>query len=224
MRIYNDTLNPDIWSPTEELQEDIRNQLLKIAYDFYKDSELTVPIHDVQLLGSNANFNWTPTSDLDVHLVIDFGKLEMPEETAKEFANLLKYKWNEQHDIHIKTYNVETYIQDIKHVPNSTGIFSILNNQWITKPQKEKVVLDKPLIQQKYQDLVKRIQSAIKENNLESMKTIIKDIYDYRQAGLDRAGEFSTENVVFKLLRSKNHIDDLRTALNKEYDKENSIP
>jgi len=224
MRIYNSNLNPDIWYPEgSQIKSDIRIKLLQVANDFYTESKLTVPIKDVLLLGSNANYNWTPTSDLDVHIVIDFSKLGMSLEDAKEYTNLIKYKWNAEHDIHIKTYNVETYIQDVNHKTHSTGIYSLLKNAWLVKPNKENVVLDKELIQKKYSDIVIRINDAIKEENLESLKLIFKDIYDFRQTGLDDSGEFSTENVVFKLLRNKNHIDRLKDAINKLYDKTISV-
>lgn len=223
MRIYNSILNPDIWVNENELKPEIREKLLKIANDFYNQTELNVAIKDILLLGSNANYNWTATSDLDVHILIDFKLLSMKPEDAKEYTNLLKYKWNTEHDIHIKTYNVEMYIQDISAKNAATGIYSILNNVWIHKPTKENVVLDKELIKQKYQDYARKIVEAMNDRNLVRMKQILKDVYDLRQAGLDRAGEFSTENVVFKLLRNKKYLDRLRDEINKQYDKEVSL-
>jgi hypothetical protein len=223
MRIYNPNLNPDIWLNENEIKPEIRQKLLQIANDFYTQTELTVAIKDVLLLGSNANYNWTPTSDLDVHILIDFKLLNMNPESAKEFTNLLKYKWNTEHDIHIKSYNVEMYIQDISAKNAATGIYSILNNVWIHKPVKENVVLDKELIKQKYQDYAKKIIEAMNDRNLVRMKQILKDVYDLRQSGLDRVGEFSTENVVFKLLRNKKYLDRLRDEINKQYDKEVSL-
>ena len=44
MRIYNSILNPDIWATENEIRSEIRIQLLQIAQDFYKSTELTVPI------------------------------------------------------------------------------------------------------------------------------------------------------------------------------------
>ena len=87
----------------------------------------------------------------------------------------------------------------------------------------QNVVLDRELIKQKYQDTVVKIKQAIKDQNLERMKNVLKDVYDFRQSGLDRAGEFSTENVVFKLLRNKTHLDTLRDEINKAYDKQVSV-
>ena len=223
MRIYNSTLNPDIWLNDNEIKPEIRTKLLQVANDFYKNSKIIAPIKDILLLGSNANYNWTPTSDLDTHIMVDFKLLNMNPEEAKDFTNLIKNKWNVEHDIHIKSYNVEMYIQDSQAKNASTGIYSLLNNKWINKPSMQNVVLDRELIKQKYQDTVVKIKQAIKDQNLERMKNVLKDVYDFRQSGLDRAGEFSTENVVFKLLRNKTHLDTLRDEINKAYDKQVSV-
>lgn len=223
MRIYNTTLNPDIWKNAIELRSEIRVKLLQITNDFYKDSGLTIPIKDIILIGSNANYNWTNVSDLDVHILIDFSLLNMEPDAAKNYTNLIKGKWNTEHNIKIKTYNVEMYLQDVSAKNAATGIFSILNNTWIVKPEKQSVSLDNELIKKTYQEFVVRIKSAINDQNLESIKNILKDVYDFRQSGLDRAGEFSTENVVFKLLRSKNYLDTLRTLAIDLYDKQVSV-
>ena len=223
MRVYNDTLNPEIWKDENEIKPDLRIMLLQVANDFYKDSELVPPPKDVLLLGSNANYNWTETSDVDVHIVIDFKELQMPQDSAKEYTNLVKYKWNTEHDIKIKDHDVEMYIQDVDHKTHATGIYSILNNKWLMKPDKQKVVLDKELIKTKYHDIIKRISGATKEKDLEALKSTLKDIYDYRQAGLDNVGEFSTENVVFKLLRTNNYIEHIRDQINDLYDANVSV-
>lgn len=64
-RIYNDTLNPNIWNADKSIKPEIRDALLKIAQDFYIESELPAPIEDVYILGSAANYNWGPSSDVD---------------------------------------------------------------------------------------------------------------------------------------------------------------
>lgn len=74
-RIYNDTLNPNIWNPDNSIKPEIRETLLRIAQDFYLESELQAPIEDVYILGSAANYNWGPSSDVDLHVLIDFTKL-----------------------------------------------------------------------------------------------------------------------------------------------------
>jgi predicted nucleotidyltransferase len=75
IRIYNNTLNPDLWNPDNTLKPEIRENLMKIAQDFYTDTKLTAPIEDIIMLGSSANYNWSPTSDIDLHVVIDLKKI-----------------------------------------------------------------------------------------------------------------------------------------------------
>ena len=40
-----------------------------------------------------------------------------------------------------------------------------------------------------------------------------------REAGLDKSGEYSTENLVFKLLRSSGYVNQLKDAINNITDK-----
>ena len=46
---------------------------------------------------------------------------------------------------------------------------------------------------------------------------------DYRKSGLEKDGELSYENLVFKFLRRSGHIEKLFDTANKEIDKELSV-
>jgi predicted nucleotidyltransferase len=221
--IYNNTLNPNIWNNDKTIQPDVRDALLKVAQDFYEETELSAPIEDVYMLGSAANYNWGPTSDVDLHILINFDKLGLEHDLVKKMVDSIKANWNKNHDIRIHGHRVELYIQDIKETNRALGIYSILNNKWIKVPQKLNLNLDKNVIQQKYTDMVVQIKNAIKSNNLTDLKRVLKSVYDMREAGLSKGGEFSVENIVFKLLRTRNHVDNLKTAVNKVYDTQNSL-
>ena len=222
VRIYNDILNPNVWDGLK-LKPEIKEKLLQIGKDFYADTETDAPLKDILFVGSLANFNWTDTSDFDVHVVIDFKDVDENVELVEKLVNALKSKWNDEHDIHLKGHNVEVYIQDITKENRSSGVYSLIQDKWLTEPQKENVLIDKEKIQQKYNDYVRKINSGIKAQDIEKLKTIIKDVYDMRQAGLDKSGELSTENLVFKILRSRNYIEKLKTEINKLYDKAQSL-
>lgn len=222
VRIYNDILNPNVWDGLK-LKPEIKEKLLQIGKDFYTDTETDAPLKDILFVGSLANFNWTDTSDFDVHVVIDFKDVDENVELVEKLVNALKSKWNDEHDIHLKGHNVEVYIQDITKENRSSGVYSLIQDKWLTEPQKENVLIDKEKIQQKYNDYVRKINSGIKAQDIEKLKTIIKDVYDMRQAGLDKSGELSTENLVFKILRSRNYIEKLKTEINKLYDKAQSL-
>lgn len=218
-RIYNTQLNPAIWNGLV-LNKEVKDKLIQVANDFYKDTELTAPIIDILFVGSLANYNWSNYSDFDLHLVINFKNVGEKPELVEKYVNQLKSAWNKDHDIHINGYNVEVFIQDVTKQNRSSGVYSLLTGNWVSKPKYENFSVDKNLIQNKYTDAVYKINSAIKESNLELLKTTLKDVYDMRQAGLDRGGELSTENLVFKILRSRGHIEKLRSVITSTYDKQ----
>ena len=222
VRIYNDILNPNVWDGLK-LKPEIKEKLLQIGKDFYTDTETDAPLKDILFVGSLANFNWSDTSDFDVHVVIDFKDVDENVELVEKLVNALKSKWNDEHDIHLKGHNVEVYIQDVTKENRSSGVYSLMQDKWLTEPQKENVLIDKEKIQQKYNDYVRKINSGIKAQDIEKLKTIVKDVYDMRQSGLDKSGELSTENLVFKILRSRNYIEKLKTEINKLYDKAQSL-
>jgi predicted nucleotidyltransferase len=218
-RIYNSILNPYIWDTDETIKPEFLDSLTAIANAFYKDSDLNVPLEDVYFLGSSAGYNWTPTSDIDLHLVIDFSKIDENKELVKKYVDVLKSKWNDNHHIKIGNHPVEVYIQDINEVNKSQAVYSILKNQWIKKPNKENVQIDKECIKKKYKEMVDRINISIKEQDLDNLKRLIKRIYEIRQSGLDSSGEYSVENITFKLLRSTGYINRIRDAITTLTDK-----
>jgi len=222
VRIYNDTLNPNIWDNLE-LKPEIKEKLLQIGKDFYSDTETDAPLKDVLFVGSLANYNWSDTSDFDVHVVIDFKDVDENVELVEKLVNALKSKWNDEHDIHLKGHNVEVYIQDVTKENRSTGVYSLMQDKWLSEPQKENIEIDKEKIQEKYNDFVRKINSALKSQDIDKLKSIIKDVYDMRQAGLDKSGELSTENLVFKILRNRNYIEKLKQEIINLYDKNQSL-
>jgi len=219
-RIYNSILNPAIWATEDDIKPDVLNTLLKVANTFYKDTELTVPLEDIYFLGSTAGYNWTQTSDIDLHLVVDFSKIGDDEELVKNYVDGLKSKWNQSHDIKIGNHPVEVYIQDKSEINNSQSVYSLMKSTWVKKPKHEDIKVDKDAIKKKYKQLVQSINVAIQQQDINKIKKLTKRIYDMRQAGLDKSGEFSTENLTFKLLRSTGYINKLRDTVTQLTDKE----
>lgn len=222
VKIYNNTLNPAIWNGLE-LKPEIAETLKSIGQSFYKDTELTAPVKDILMVGSSANYNWSDNSDIDVHVVIEFKDISDDFELVEKMVNAIKAKWNEDHDIHIKGFNVEVYIQDVSKKNRSSGVYSLLTNKWISEPKKEEFEIDKDQIQQKYNDMLFKIKTALETENINKLKKVLKDLYDMREVGLNKAGELSTENLVFKILRSRGHLDKLKTGINQIFDKKVSL-
>ena len=55
---------------------------------------------------------------------------------------------------------------------------------------------------------------------MKKLKKVWKKIKDGRQAGLEREGEYSIENLVFKLLRRNGYIQRIMDVRKKAYDKQ----
>ena len=143
-----DKLNPDVWyfpnGKVEMMKPEIRERLLEIAYEFIEFLDVPVFVDDIILTGSLSNYNWSKFSDFDLHLIIDFD--QFPEEAIELYQklfNLKKILFNTNHDITIKKYEVELYAQDEKEPHESTGVYSVLFNDWINQPIKKKVNIDK---------------------------------------------------------------------------------
>ena len=223
-RIYNDTLCPDLWDSQQHLDPEVRSHLLQMAYDFYKKTKFVAPILDVYLMGSIANYNWTPDSDADVHVIIDFSALQMPGETASKVAKSAGAQWNSEHNAFVKGHKVEINIQSVNaEKPHVTGIYSLVKDAWIRRPSHLNVKIDKGLIQAKYSEMKKYLEDAIATGNQDRMKDVKEYLDMFRQYGLDNGGELSVENIVYKILRAKGIVKKLKDSIIVAYDKKMSV-
>jgi predicted nucleotidyltransferase len=205
----------------------VRKALERIAVEFVDDLGEDVFVEDVYLMGSLANFNWSEYSDFDLHVIIDFEKYENQEDLYKELFDLKKKLFNDKHNIKIFGYDVEVYAQGISDESHSDGVYSVMNNEWIHKPKRTSKDLDMSVLKTKIKSWTDKIDDAIEdaksEGNVETLKKLKDKLKDYRQSGLDKDGEFSYENLVFKYLRRSGHIGKLFDEKTKIKDKELSI-
>ena len=68
-----------------------------------------------------------------------------------------------------------------------------------------------------------RIDSAIASNDIKRLTKTAARIKQMRQAGLERAGEWSVENLVFKILRNLGLIDQITDKIRELEDQELSL-
>jgi len=231
-----DTLNPEIWEnhdnvENSKMKEIIRDGLLDIANKFIEFLGFDIFVQDVTMTGSLANFNWSEFSDIDLHIIYDFKESGQQEELFKELFNLKRTVFNSQHDITVKGYEVETYVQDMTEPHMSTGVYSVLYDEWLTQPKPEKVEIDRDKIETKAKNWMDIIDSTIEdiegerdlESSISKLDTVKEKIKKFRSSGLERGGEYSYENLVFKFLRRNNYIQKLFDNKNQIIDKTLSI-
>ena len=137
-------LNPKIWEQGE-IKPEIQDRLIKIAKAFEEFVGIELDVVDYTVTGSNANYTWTEFSDLDLHLIVS----GTPSDEERELFNAKKALWAEQHNITIKGLPVETYVQGEDEPHHSTGVYSIVKNQWLAEPKKVKPDIDDAAVEVK---------------------------------------------------------------------------
>ena len=215
---FHDKLNPKLWN-SAKLRSEVKDQLIKIAEDFLTELGVhDLDVKDITISGSNAAYSYTKHSDLDLHILVDMGNLPV-DEVYKELFNAKKTIYNDSHDIKIHTIPVELYVQDSRQPVVSLGEYSVMNDEWIRIPTKRRSDFDQTATKIKYEKLLSLIEIALKSRKYSKVKHIIDTIKRYRQAGLDKGGEFGPENLAYKMLRSQGYITklyDLRDKLHSE--------
>ena len=221
----NDQLDPQVWFK-DRLRAPVKKRLMAIAEDFVEGLPFPATIQDVRFTGSLANYNWSKYSDIDLHIVIDFTELDDNRALVKEMFDAKRLRWNELHDIKIKDYDVEIYVEDTNEEHSSSGIYSILSDEWIQHPEQIDRSIDLETAKKKASDIEQQIASIDRlydagefEKVMRHVDRIKKKIRTMRQAGLDtEAMEFSPENIAFKLLRRNDLLDTLTKLKYKAYD------
>jgi hypothetical protein len=206
--IFHDTLNPRLWK-NNQLKSQIRYQLLKIAKHFINFIDVPkINLVDITVSGSNAAYTYTPQSDLDLHLIVNIPNDQV--QNLKSLFDAKKNQYNFKYNLMIKGINVEVYVQDSTQAHHSAGIYSVLDDRWISEPKAERVSIRDSDVEDKVNNYTGKIKLALKSNNVELVKAVSQEISNIRKAGLEKAGEFSVENVAFKVLRNQGYIGKLR--------------
>jgi hypothetical protein len=214
----NRRLNPKIWNG-DTLDPAVAQKLKEIALAFEEFIGIDLNVVDYTITGSNANYTWTEHSDLDLHLIVA-GEVG---EGARELFNAKKALWGEQHNITIKGLPVECYVQGREEEHHSTGVYSIANNRWLVEPKKIKPEVDDSAVEAKKDSLIHDIETALLSKDLNKLRLVKEKITNMRKAGLERAGEWSVENLVFKILRNLGLIDEITDKIRELEDQELSL-
>ena len=228
----HDEINKDFWShPEDRLDPEIREKLLAIAKDFYDSLEVgDAQFSDITFTGSLAALNYSKFSDVDLHILVDFSDVDDKTELVREYFNAMKSVWNRLHDILIKGYEVEVYVQDINDPHEAQGLYSVLNNEWIKFPTPEKSNFDRDNVKKKaasLMDQIDRVTKLIDEKKYEEAELyadkLKMKIRKMRKTGLETIGAYSVENLAFKVLRRNDYLEKLSNAKREAYDSLHSL-
>lgn len=212
---FREELNPTFWEGNV-LKANIRTALLRFADAFAEYVELdSKVIKDVLMLGGNAGYNYTSYSDIDVHLVVDPKYLpQCDPELLDDYFRDKKTLWSLTNDVKVYGADVEPYLEKPGVVRRkSQGVYSILKNKWVQKPQKFEGELDEMELEKKANNIKNKIDTLIRGNNETGLRAVLKKLNTARNSSLDKYGEYGFENLVFKELRNSGYIDKVRKAV-----------
>jgi hypothetical protein len=216
--VFHGILNPKIFKDGV-MRSDVRTALLKIAAHFEKFIGVELDVRDITVSGSNAAFSYTPQSDLDLHVVVAVP--DKPE--FRELLDAKKNVYNARHDIKVRGIDVELYAQDVNQLHHSLGIYSVLNDTWVDQPKKQQVDINAEDVKEKYKNYRDRIVVVLGKESLAVAEDMWNDIKRMRKAGLESGGEFSVENIVFKMLRNQGWLEKLNNYVGELQDQQLSI-
>lgn len=218
-----DDLSSSIWEEGT-LKIEVSDQLTVIANDFIESLKMDLDIEDILLVGSMAGYNHSKYSDIDLHLVLDFGEISPDKDLLRKYFILAKSKWNQAFEIVLYGHDVEVYVEDVNDERIPSPVYSIARGEWVNEPSREELTID-------YEGVTKKVNQKMDE--IDELRTLhekgeYKEAYNlgtrlrakmrnFRQSGLDREGEYSNENLTFKVLRRSGHLDRMNEYTKKSY-------
>ena len=209
----HDTLNPKLWQDNQLLPE-VRQKIVDIVANFEEYVEIPIHIVDIVIVGSNASYNYTQYSDLDVHVIVNPEMVtEIPEDVQTILYNMKKSSFNKDFDIKIKGIPVELYVEDMHSSVVSNGIYSVCDDRWVKEP-KQNTSITKHNVEKDVENWVQRIDEAIASSDSETIGNTVDILYLMRKNSIATEGEYGKGNEVFKTLRDRGYVKKLKEALN----------
>lgn len=229
-------LHPKLWV-NNKLNSRVRLRLLDIADDFIDTLAVDwVKPKDIVFTGSLANYNWSRYSDIDIHVILDYDKVYKKKEFVEDYFSSKKELWlNEHPKLSIYGFPIELYVEDSNEESTSSGVYSLNKNEWIKEPVDfEDVKLNAKYIKNYAAKLMTQIDNIEKkqknakddykvEQCRKELLKIFGKLKKLRKEGLNKGGEMSSGNIIFKILRRTKYIDKIWELINTSYDKINSI-
>ena len=227
----HEELNPKLFDDNK-LKPEVKEKMLAIVDEFtagLAEKQIGLEIEDILFLGSNASYNYTKDSDIDLHIVVSADKLECSKEIADALYGAFRTIFNKNIEIDFYGIPVELYVEFTDSNRVSNGIYSVQNDEWIKEPVAQDIPeVDMDAFKAEY-DVWEVKCKDIKEDakkgtsvTSQDIETLINDIYEQRKQGLTE-GEYSIGNLIFKELRNVGLLDELKELKNEVRGKELSL-
>lgn len=208
--MFHTQLNPKLWLD-EDLKSEVHVKLLMHAREFIKSLKMdSLPLVDIIITGSNTNLTYTPQSDLDLHIIVDMDKVYNGSPLVQQFFDSKKRLWNHTYNVELYGIPVEIYVEDNDETVKG-NVYSLMTNRWLVRQPITQTKYDDRSVRAKFNYLKRTVDRLMDQADSKDDLTRLMDrLRKYRQAGLDKHGEMSTENLAFKALRNSGYIDKIR--------------
>ena len=202
-----------------EKAEEIINEFLKIL----AEDEVKLIVRDIILTGSNASYNYTKDSDIDLHIIAETKSFK---DSADVYAKLYRAYgriFGNKFEISFYGIPVEIYVETEANPVVSNGIYSVMFDKWVKEPSAIAIPeIDQKAIDKAAKPWIDEAKALIKEvddnvaDGEEKIDDYITRIYELRQKGIYSAAgnEYSTENLIFKEVRNAGLLDKLKKLKN----------
>jgi hypothetical protein len=215
---YHKELNPSLWDHNI-LKPNIRDTLLITARAWMTFAKIPSDcVKDIVVVGGNANYNYTPLSDIDVHIMTDYTKLgkyigATNIDDVSDYIMKAKAQWmKSSNSTKVQGYDIEPYAMNIEEKwPVGEGVYSLISSKWIQTPKWDFSVTDtirSPTLRAKvkyYKHLIDHLIST--KAPISDFKALSDKLYNMRASAIQNLGEFAFENLVFKELRNQGYLD-----------------
>ena len=220
----HDHLNPKLFD-NNHLKPEVREKCLEIVDLFLKlleEDEVKIDVKDIIFTGSNASYNYTKDSDIDLHIIADTSNFECPDNLYPKLYNAYKSLFNSKYDISFYGIPVEIYVETGDTPLISNGIYSIKNDAWEQEPTETTI----PEIdwnefmkayqpwEDEYRELIHNIDPETATDD-KPIDDFITKVYELRHQGLANEGQYGFSNLIFKELRNRGHLQELKDLKNE---------
>lgn len=224
-----DALYPRFWKD-DKLNVIIARKLMQIADDVISSMDIAEHVEDVVITGSISSYNWHDLSDIDLHIMLDFDKIDDNFDLVKKMLNQTRINWNKKHNILIDGKEVELYFQHYTEPHEANGIWSLEMGKWLATPVRLDPEIDIVTTEKKAEAMAQQIEHLFELFNEDKFK----ETYEYaekvknkiskmRQIGLSDQGIYSPENLAFKMLRNAGYLEKLSALKIEAYDRMMSL-
>lgn len=128
----HEELNPALFNEDSTLKSEVKEKITEIVDEFLKDFievEIELKVEDIILTGSNASYNYTKDSDLDIHIIADTSEMEDTAHLYKVIYDAYKSAFNKKFDIELNKVPVEIYVETQDTPLISNGIYSVMKDE-----------------------------------------------------------------------------------------------